>query len=135
MELYDILSANRITDSLANLSVPDTYPGTPDMEVTFVNAPIGRYVATYNFECDFNGHKDKYLGFRTTGDPLSAGIEFSEAIPTDRNAELKNRLYGAEFDHAVAGDIKAGLEFRDISGGNGFVILNADISIMLVGNI
>jgi len=135
MELYDILSLNRKTDSLANLAVPDAYPGTPDMEVTFVNAPAGRYIATYNFECDFNGHKDKFVGFRTTGDPLSAGVEFSEAIPNSQTDAQKNRLYGAEFDHAVAGDINVGLEFRDISGGQGFTILNADISVMRVGSL
>ncbi len=135
MELYDILNLNRKTDSMANLDVPDDYPATPHMEVTFANAPVGRYVATYNFECDFNSKKDRYLGFRTTGDPLSAGIEFSEAIPTDRNAELKNRLYGAEFEHDTLGDINVGLEFRDITGGQGFVILNADISVMLVGSL
>jgi len=134
MELYDILSANRVTDSLANLAVPDAYAG-PDMEVTFVAAPVGRYIATYNFECDFNSHKDRFVGFRTTGDPLSAGVEFSEAIPNSQTDAYKNRLYGAEFDHTVAGDINVGLEFRDVTGGQGFTILNADISIMRVGNI
>ena len=135
MELYEILGANRITDSLADLSVPDVYPASPHMEVTFVNAPVGRYVATYNFECDFNAQKDKFLGFRTTGDPLSAGVEFSEAIPNSQTDAQKNRLYGAEFDHTVAGDINVGLEFRDVSGGQGFTILNADISVMLVGGL
>ncbi len=135
MELYDILSANKVTDSLTDLAIPDVYPVDPDIEAIFTSAPVGRYVATYNFELDFGGTKDKFIGFTATGNLPMAGTEFSEAIPTGKTDALKNRLYGAEFDHTVAGDIIAGLMFRDVAGGNGFTVLNADISIQRVGNL
>ncbi len=134
-ELYDILAANKVTDSLANLSIPDDYPVDPDIEATFAAAPAGRYVATYNFELDFGGTKDKFIGFTATGNLPMAGTEFSEAIPSGKTDALKNRLYGAEFIHSVAGDIVVGLMFRDIGGGNGFTVLNADVSIQRVGNL
>jgi len=135
MELYDILGNNRFTASLAGLAVPDVYPVEPHMTVTFPSAPAGRYIATYNFEADFNAKKDKFVGFTVTGSLPMAGTEFSEAIPTGNTDALKNRLYGAEFDHTVVGDITVGLMFRDVAGGNGFTILNADVSIMKVGNL
>jgi len=134
-ELYDILGDNRFTASLADLAVPDTYPVEPDLTVTFASAPAGRYVATYNFEADFNGAKDKFIGYTATGNLPMAGTEFSEAIPTGNTDALKNRLYGAEFDHIATGDITVGLMFRDVTGGNGFTILTADVSIMRVGNL
>jgi len=130
MELYDILSDNKKSTNIVDYDVPLAY--TPDSNtVTFTNAPIGRYNILYNFEAYFNGIKNQPLEWTITVNGMNSP-QFSEVAP-DRTAENhRNRLYGREYDHLVAGDIVVAINCQDPAG-NGVVVTTCDITIQRAG--
>jgi len=138
-ELYDILDANRVSGHLSAFAVPDTYTGTtPDVTITFPQAPVGKYIISFNWDCDFGGARDKALGytFRHSGfstDPDD--VEYADDASRATSALEKNRAYGFEIDVTVVADLVWGLQFRDVSGGNGFVIDHCDVAITHIANL
>ena len=139
MELYDALKENRVSAQLTAFAVPDAYNGVvPDVTVSMLQATPGHYIVSFNWDCDFGGARDKALGYTFQHSGFSTdpdGVEYADDASRAVASLEKNRAYGFEITVPALADLVWGLQFRDVSGGNGFVIDHCDVAITRIGNL
>ena len=107
-------------------AVPDTV-GADALTLSVTGLIAGRYYLSYSFTADFQSHKDKPLAYQLTGD--AAGYEFAITISTANVTEKVDHNYGYYVD-LPDGDYSFGIVFKDVSGGQGFIIDYCDLMLM-----
>ena len=113
------------------IAVPDTYNTLADVELVTPVLPAGRYLLSYAIQVDMNAQKDKVLAYKTVGDFPSD--EFGVMIPTANTGGTKISENYSFYKDLPDGALTYGMNFRDISGGNGFTVDFVDIMVMWVG--